>query len=123
MLNQLVAQMHLYLEFSSCVELSLYLCQHCHQACVLSFVCKVPVLYCEAAARQYAASGNPMQPHHQPNSGPMGPPGHIGGNMTPPFIPPGMPMGPPPGPPRSSGTDLDALLSKQTVQGRARTER
>lgn len=64
-----------------------------------------------------------MQPHHQPNSGPMGPPGHFGGNMMPPFIPAGMPMGPPPGPPRSSGTDLDALLSKQTVQGRARTER
>lgn len=64
-----------------------------------------------------------MQPHGQPVSGPMGPPGHFGNGMMPPFIPPGMPMGPPAGPARPSGTDLDALLSKQTVQGRARTER
>lgn len=39
----------------------------------------------------------------------------------PPFRPPGMPMGPPAA--RPPGADLDALLSKQTVQGRARTER
>ena len=64
-----------------------------------------------------------MQPHGQPVSGPMGPPGHFGNGMMLPFIPPGMPMGPPAGPARPSGTDLDALLSKQTVQGRARTER
>ena len=54
-------------------------------------------------------------------SGPgLGPPGF--GGM--PFArPPGMPMGPPAGPSRPMGADLDALLSKQTVQGRARTER
>lgn len=45
-------------------------------------------------------------------------PGHFG--MAP-FRPPGVPMGPPAA--RPPGADLDALLSKPTVQGRARTER
>jgi len=59
---------------------------------------------------------------HNMQMGMSGPaPGPFGG--VPSFRPPGMPMGPPTGPARPPGPDLDALLSKQTVQGRARTER
>lgn len=73
------------------------------------------------------SQGGSMRPMHPGGNMPMGmsgpglgPPGF--GGM--PFArPPGMPMGPPAGPSRPMGADLDALLSKQTVQGRARTER
>ena len=68
-----------------------------------------------------------MRPMHPGGNMPMGmsgpglgPPGFGG---VPFARPPGMPMGPPAGPSRPMGADLDALLSKQTVQGRARTER
>lgn len=65
----------------------------------------------------------PMLPgQHNMQMGMSGPaPGAFG--AMPSFRPPGVPMGPPAGPARPPGTDLDALLSKQTVQGRARTER
>lgn len=64
--------------------------------------------------------GGPVHPMHPAHSMQMGMPGpgHFG---MPPFRPPGVPMGPPAA--RPPGADLDALLSKQTVQGRARTER
>ncbi|DBB14193.1 hypothetical protein WJX82_003213 [Trebouxia sp. C0006] len=72
------------------------------------------------------SQGGPMRPmppgQHNMQMGMSGPaPGPFGG--VPSFRPPGMPMGPPTGPARPPGPDLDALLSKQTVQGRARTER
>ena len=61
-----------------------------------------------------------MLPGHNMQMGMPGPaPGAFMG--MPSFRPPGMPM--PPGHVRAPGADLDALLSKQTVQGRARTER
>ena len=68
----------------------------------------------------HATTGGPVHPMHPAHSMQMAlpGPGHFG---MPPFGPPGVPMGPPAA--RPPGADLDALLSKQTVQGRARTER
>lgn len=65
-------------------------------------------------------TGGPVHPMHSAHNMQMAMPGpgHFG---MPPFPPPGVPMGPPAA--RPPGADLDALLSKQTVQGRARTER
>ncbi|KAL3132362.1 hypothetical protein ABBQ32_008938 [Trebouxia sp. C0010 RCD-2024] len=66
------------------------------------------------------SQGGPVHPMHAAHNMQMAMPGpgHFG---MPPFPPPGVPMGPPAA--RPPGADLDALLSKQTVQGRARTER
>ena len=69
--------------------------------------------------------GGPLRPMMPGRNMPMGLPGPVPGAFggTPSFRPQGMPMGPSAGPARPPGAELDALLSKQTVQGRARTER
>lgn len=69
--------------------------------------------------------GGPLRPMMPGHNMPMGLPGPVPGAFggTPSFRPQGMPMGPSVGPARPPGAELDALLSKQTVQGRARTER
>ena len=82
--------------------------------------CRLPVNSTFVTVYIRATTGAPVHPMHPAHSMQMAMPGpgHFG---MPPFRPPGVPMGPPAA--RPPGADLDALLSKQTVQGRAKTER